>query len=774
MERPRLKAHLKPFTLGDRVFLVAEQRHYLVQGAAAVAVLPYLDGRHTVGEIVTALEGEVSFADLVLALTKYQRFGHLAYGLDGHGDRLDVRAVAAWDLRGIDPVAAAGQLAATTVAVTTVGDADPGEVVAALRETGMTVRLADWDEAGADAGAALAVVVTDEYLDPLLGKLDAAFRAADRRWLLVKPIGAEVWAGPCFVPGETGCWQCLAQRLDGNRMVEQYLRFRSPSDLGVIRVSLAALPPSRQLAAALVAGAVAELAATGACPALEGTIVSLHAQTLQLAHHRLIRQPQCPGCGDPALTRERPARVALRSQPVAFGREGGHRVMRPDETYRRLERHISPITGVVRELSSLNDADEGITYSYAAGHNFALPSDNIAMLRRNLRGQSGGKGRTDIQARVSGMCEAIERYSGVWRDDRPTVQGSFDELGPDQAVFLPELLGYSPAQYAERIRWNQSSGGRYNQVPRPYDPSQPIAWTPAWSLTRQRERLVPAAYAWFGHPDLYRHLFCFPDGNGNSSGNVLEEAVLQAFCELVERDAVALWWYNRLRRPGVDLDRLHDPYIDQLRDYYDANRRSLWVLDITSDLGVPTFAAVSHRLDHPVQDVILGFGAHLDRRLGLLRALTELNQFLPIVSQRFPDGSTIYWEDDEYVLEWWKTARVEQEPWLRPAPGASARVAGANRGPGPGPGDSDGRDGADLRDEIETCLARAGAAGLEVLVLDQSRPDIELNVAKVIVPGMRHFWRRLGPGRLYDVPVRLGWLEAPHREQDLNPRSVFF
>ena len=59
-------------------------------------------------------------------------------------------------------------------------------------------------------------------------------------------------------------------------------------------------------------------------------------------------------------------------------------------------------------------------------------------------------------------------------------------------------------------------------------------------------------------------------------------------------------------------------------------------------------------------------------------------------------------------------------------------------------------------------------------MLDQTRPDIELNVVKVIVPGMRHFWRRLGAGRLYDVPVRLGWLDRPLREDELNPRSVFF
>jgi ribosomal protein S12 methylthiotransferase accessory factor len=58
-------------------------------------------------------------------------------------------------------------------------------------------------------------------------------------------------------------------------------------------------------------------------------------------------------------------------------------------------------------------------------------------------------------------------------------------------------------------------------------------------------------------------------------------------------------------------------------------------------------------------------------------------------------------------------------------------------------------------------------------VLDQTRPDIGLPVAKVIVPGMRHFWARLGPGRLFDVPVEMGWLPAPLREDDLNPVAMF-
>lgn len=63
--------------------------------------------------------------------------------------------------------------------------------------------------------------------------------------------------------------------------------------------------------------------------------------------------------------------------------------------------------------------------------------------------------------------------------------------------------------------------------------------------------------------------------------------------------------------------------------------------------------------------------------------------------------------------------------------------------------------------------------GLEMLVLDQTRPDIGLPVAKVIVPGLRHFWARFGPGRLYEVPVALGRLEKPTGFADLNPIPLF-
>ena len=80
----------------------------------------------------------------------------------------------------------------------------------------------------------------------------------------------------------------------------------------------------------------------------------------------------------------------------------------------------------------------------------------------------------------------------------------------------------------------------------------------------------------------------------------------------------------------------------------------------------------------------------------------------------------------------------------------------------------------DLLDAIEHCVKAARSRGLETLVLDQTRPDVGLAVAKVFVPGLRHFWPRFAEGRLYDMPVKLGWSARVLEESELNPVPIYF
>ncbi|MYJ94315.1 MAG: hypothetical protein F4053_01580 [Proteobacteria bacterium] len=118
--------------------------------------------------------------------------------------------------------------------------------------------------------------------------------------------------------------------------------------------------------------------------------------------------------------------------------------------------------------------------------------------------------------------------------------------------------------------------------------------------------------------------------------------------------------------------------------------------------------------------------------------------------------------DDPLALRWWKTARLADCSWLAPA--ADQPLRKASRFPVV--------ESSDTLEDVEYCRALVEARGMEFLVLDQTRPDIGMPVVRVIVPGMRHFWARFAPGRLYDVPVSMGRRRRPLAEADLNPTPV--
>jgi ribosomal protein S12 methylthiotransferase accessory factor len=614
--------------------------------------------------------------------------------------------------------------------------------------------------------ATFTVVLTDDYLRPDLHDINREFLASGRPWMMVKPGGFVPWIGPIFRPGLTGCWGCLMQRLSANRQMERYVLGNSNVP-GPLVTSRASLPSTTDAAIFLAAVEIERFLMLGPGSDLTGRLLSLDLLNRESREHVLVRRPQCAMCGEELPRPKRPPQsLVLSRHVVGYRSDGGLRTMSPRETFARLKHHVSPILGAVTDLRpAIGKYDPDLTPAFVAGQNFSMGVESVVFLRESLRSLSGGKGTTQLDAKVGALCEALERYSGLWTGEEYSIGGSFEALQPE-AIHPNICMGFSDRQYQEREAWNRAQAqpvSRCVVVPLEFDPAALVDWSPAWSLTHNRYRLLPSAYCYHGHPDFAAR-WSIPDSNGCAAGNRLEEAILQGFMELVERDAVALWWYNRVRRPGVDLDSFDIPYVRAIQRHYESIGRSLWVLDLTSDLGITTFACISARKSGPAQDVLLGFGAHFDPRVALHRAITEVNQFLPTVSKARADGSTIYLFVDELARHWWRTARTEELDYLVPDPRLRAKTRQ----------DYEDRSSDGFSEYVNRCVESAARAGLEVLVLDMTRPDIDLNVVRVIVPGLCHFWRRLGFERLRQVPVSMGWLSRPTESEEFNPYTIFF
>ncbi|HEV2371816.1 MAG TPA: TOMM precursor leader peptide-binding protein [Streptosporangiaceae bacterium] len=760
----RFKRFLCPEVVpGDGVYLFSELGGQArLHGPLAERLAPLLDGKYSREEVIEALSDDFALERVHRALDQLIDGGQVIYA----DPAADHRAGGFWELYGLHGDTAMAVAAGRCIELTCFGDVPADDFAAAVASGGLRMGTGNPD---------LTVVLADDYLHPALAGYNQRQLSAGRPWLLAKPVGAQIWVGPVFQPGHTGCWACLATRLAGNQLVMNYVCGRT-GRTSFPATSVADLPVTRRIAAELtVLHAVKWLAgALGAHlpqetpggepsyawqPPAPGEVLTFDTAGLTARRHILQRRPQCRECGDPGLQaslHHRP--VMLVSRPKATVTDGGHRAKSADQLVAEQEPLISPITGVVKQLVRSPGNPAGL-YAYNAGQNFAVPMRGIGDLRAGLRSSAAGKGMSEVQAKASAIAEAIERYSGLYRGDEARVASSLTKLGGD-GIAPNELACYSERQIAERDWWN-AKGTHFQRVCGPFDPDAVIDWTPVWSLTHHRVRYLPTASLFFGYPMEPGNIYAGADSNGNAAGTSLEDAIVQGFMELVERDTVGMWWYHMLRRPAVDLSSFAEPYFARWQERYRSVHRDTWVLDVTNDLGIPSVVAVSRRTDKPAEDILIAFGAHFDVKVAIGRALTEMNQFLPaVVNVTAESGDYAFPDPDQQ--RWWRTATIANQPYLLPS-GEPPRTAA----------DFTDMSTTDLAEDVRTAQRVVETAGMEMLVLDQTRPDIGLPVVKVIVPGMRVFWTRFAPGRLYDVPVAMGWLKEPTPESDLNPIGMF-
>ena len=522
MTAPYFRRHLAPYIVpGEALYLVSESGVAAVHGPLASAVAPLVDGRHSVPDIVDALAGNYPAERVLHAMDQLTRAGYVT-------SAVPPADAGYWHRLGIDEPGAGG----ATVEVH--GRADALPILDAVRAAGVT-----------ESADGLVVALTDDYLRSSLADRNAQALASGRPWLLARTVGAVVWVGPLFVPGVTGCWECLAHRLAGNRQSHAYLQRRlelaDPLDTGRAESRFAS-----NLAAHLVAAEVAKSVA-GALPGTPA-VITLDTATLTSERHEFTRRPQCPTCGSPELVAAQALRpVRFRSVPKVATADGGHRATSADDFVAEHLRTVSPITGVLPVLARVEDGP-AVMKTYITGSNLARQAGSLLALRHGLRGMSCGKGMTDSQARASAIGEAHRALQrGVPGRRVPpgrVVRGAGRRRDPPGQCML-----YSDRQYEQRDAWN-ARGSAFAGVPAPIDPTTPhrvdagLVADPAGAplpadrvpllqlsaarrtglragrLQRQRRRDQP------GGRDRCRASWSWSSGT-----------------------ASALWWYNRLRRP---------------------------------------------------------------------------------------------------------------------------------------------------------------------------------------------------------------------------------
>ncbi|AYK09235.1 hypothetical protein D8Z77_19285 [Brevibacillus laterosporus] len=179
-------------------------------------------------------------------------------------------------------------------------------------------------------------------------------------------------------------------------------------------------------------------------------------------------------------------------------------------------------------------------------------SHSHTQIKRTTQGRSisvgmdGAGGSTDVaESRIRSMAEGLERYSSCTYDERQFIWATADELG-DDALDLRKVPVCSDAEL------RHPKCGVINPVT-----DALIRWVKGISLLDQREVWVPAIMTYLHlSAESMGERFWLPISTGCAAHVSIEEALISAICEVIERDAISLTWLQQISLPHIEFDEM--------------------------------------------------------------------------------------------------------------------------------------------------------------------------------------------------------------------------
>ncbi|MFE3454889.1 YcaO-like family protein [Nonomuraea sp. NPDC059194] len=274
-----------------------------------------------------------------------------------------------------------------------------------------------------------------------------------------------------------------------------------------------------------------------------------------------------------------------------------------------MNRLVDPVCGVIRRIIPYPHLD-GMPDSYRCLIAEVADTRRLGVWLADLIAAGTSFGEEE-PARLAAIGEAVERYCGnnipgalPKASAAELAQLGTPHLGPD------DLPGFSPGQY-------DRPGFPY----RPWAPDEPILWAEGVG-DDGKPVLVPGSWTYLNwhqghrkHEPRHHHL----NYAGVACGTGLDDASQRALLEVIERDAVTLWW--GLDLPGRAIDVASVPGLARA---WAGAELDLHLVQVPCEFGTPVVAALAY--DPARRIAAAGFACRSDPAQACLKAAQEAVQ----------------------------------------------------------------------------------------------------------------------------------------------------
>lgn len=276
-----------------------------------------------------------------------------------------------------------------------------------------------------------------------------------------------------------------------------------------------------------------------------------------------------------------------------------------------------------------------------------------------------------------------------------------------------------------------------------------LSWYRATRLTDGAAVLLPADLCLRRPPGEQEIKPPFPLSVGSAAGTSWDAAAVHGLLELIERDAASLWWRGgkrgRLIASGNEAQRAAQALLPRLRQNLSARRS--WLLDITTDIGVPCVAAVSCGMDG--FGLAFGLAARPTLAAAVRSAIVEMCQielaYRVVEAKCVERGEAALNAQDRIHRRRATAINADQCLLLQPVAEPAEHLP---------------IDATDAGLLLPMLVSRLRQFGIETFGLNLTRPGLAVPVARIITAGLQLEPSELVTPRLADMMAQTGGGES--------------
>ncbi len=316
-----------------------------------------------------------------------------------------------------------------------------------------------------------------------------------------------------------------------------------------------------------------------------------------------------------------------------------------------------------------------------------------------------GKGLTFEQARASAIMEYCERFSWMNYDIKNApgyIEASYEEIKRaktrtvDEDYFFCNFFGIkNKYPLLKKLK------------------GIPMKWIKGYSFTNHCEYYYPIRW----------HNYIF-GSNGLAAGNTYEEAIVQAICELIERECVYQFIVENKVANDVDIASIKNPLLAEIFEKLAKDKIDFKIKNISYEFEIPSFIfyGINNNFAGTILHKGVGHGTYLEPNQAIIRSVSEYLQAFSLLHDQVREKGfdLIFKPNKHYGF----LVTFPHDNFYKSL--KDVKVSEIND-----------FSKSDFKEEAEFLMHLLAKMGYEVVIIDKTHPLLKIPVVRVFIPGFR-------------------------------------